>query len=485
MRGGIEAVRKMVTDNQNYTGPPCEFLLSLLRFILYKNYFKFEKQYFLQRTRTAMGSKVAPAYANSYMHVYENECILSHPAFRQYGAFYRRYIDDIFYIWSGPTIELEKMVDQLNTMETPIRFTLKYNTSSMEFLDVRIYKGETKLETCIYVKPTDRNTLLHYQSCHPRHLLESLPKSQMLRVIRITSEEYKRVEDLELMSKRFLERGYPTKLIEDTKKWALSLNQDESGALQNVANIPSGAKQQQKNAMYYVSKYGEGSDHMRKCVLKHRPLVASDERVSKKLPPKPRFSYQRGKSLKDILSPSDPVDKYIGSPVQHFLSQRPGVFKCNGCVMCSSLILGSHFLHPRTGKKYEIKQRMTCTTTMVVYIIKCPCGLIYCGKTIRMLKERIGMHRASIRAALDPDREEKAKNKKQDISQQLVAKHWAEAKHSPAAFRCMPIEKVPVRTRGGDSDNALLRKEAFWIHELDCVSPKGLNGQLVLSCFLT
>ncbi|CAH2274651.1 Hypothetical predicted protein, partial [Pelobates cultripes] len=33
----------------------------------------------------------------------------------------------------------------------------------------------------------------------------------------------------------------------------------------------------------------------------------------------------------------------------------------------------------------------------VVYALKCPCGLLYVGETIRPVKERIGEHKRSIR----------------------------------------------------------------------------------------
>lgn len=90
------------------------------------------------------------------------------------------------------------------------------------------------------------------------------------------------------------------------------------------------------------------------------------------------------------------------------------------------------------------------------------------------------------RATLDPAREErgKEKSKKQDIAQQLVAEYWVEARYSPAAFRFMTIDRVPIKTHDGDFDRTLLQRETYWIYELDCVAPKGLNGQLVLSCFL-
>ncbi len=43
-------------------------------------------------------------------------------------------------------------------------------------------------------------------------------------------------------------------------------------------------------------------------------------------------------------------------------------------------------------------------------------------------------------------------------------------------------EAVKMPFRGGDRDKILLQRE--WIHFLDTLEPKGLNGELLLSCCL-
>ncbi|OCU00209.1 hypothetical protein XELAEV_18005985mg [Xenopus laevis] len=201
---GIQATRELMSDNIAYKGSPIEFVLSLLEFILYKNYFKFKNQFFLQ--------------------LYETKHILGHPLFRQYGGYYRCYIDDLFFLWYGSKEDLVNLVDDLNQIPSNIRFTVHNDPEQIQFLDVTVYKdkGNNKLQTKIYQKATDRNSLLHYTSSHPKHLLESLPKSQMMRVVRLTSEEQER--NLNHMATQFLKRGYPKRLVDNTKQWAMSLD---------------------------------------------------------------------------------------------------------------------------------------------------------------------------------------------------------------------------------------------------------------------
>lgn len=44
------------------------------------------------------------------------------------------------------------------------------------------------------------------------------------------------------------------------------------------------------------------------------------------------------------------------------------------------------------NRSFDIKQCITCNSTHVVYALKCPCGLIYIGRTKRKLRVRIAEH---------------------------------------------------------------------------------------------
>ena len=66
---GIEAcyeawLQQELGDPQH---PPAEVLRYLLEIVLKLNAFEFNQKYYLQKFGTAMGSKLAPAYANTFM----------------------------------------------------------------------------------------------------------------------------------------------------------------------------------------------------------------------------------------------------------------------------------------------------------------------------------------------------------------------------------------------------------------------------------
>ena len=62
---GIEAFRKELENREDKT-IPTDFLIKLLRLVLQSNVFEFNKEFWIQLLGTAMGTRVAPTYANIF-----------------------------------------------------------------------------------------------------------------------------------------------------------------------------------------------------------------------------------------------------------------------------------------------------------------------------------------------------------------------------------------------------------------------------------
>lgn len=60
------------------------------------------------------------------------------------------------------------------------------------------------------------------------------------------------------------------------------------------------------------------------------------------------------------------------------------------------LIKTDTFTNAESTKRFKIKQFINCSTTRVIYMLTCPCGKAYIGKTKRPLKIWIGEHINSI-----------------------------------------------------------------------------------------
>lgn len=108
------------------------------------------------------------------------------------------------------------------------------------------------------------------------------------------------------------------------------------------------------------------------------------------------MAYRRGKSIKDSLVKSDISTKPI-SRQKIFGVRNNWTFSCLNCISCKLIEKGDRFIHPVSGKHYKINNYYTCTSEWIVYILQCPCNLIYVGETKCDLKTRLNNHRYTIR----------------------------------------------------------------------------------------
>lgn len=158
----------------------------------------------------------------------------------------------------------------------------------------------------------------------------------------------------------------------------------------------------------------------------------------------PKLVFKRQNNLRDWLVKSEYPVRMKGIP-----SLPPGA-QCAFTHKCNS------FSHPRTGRDIPIRGTITCASTHVIYLIRCPCGLAYVGKTSRQLRIRICEHRSNIRTG--------------DM-RSPIASHFRQMGHNVSVLKYIGIEKVTKPSRGGDYENKLLQRECFWIYSLNTLSP--------------
>ncbi|CAJ0957399.1 unnamed protein product [Ranitomeya imitator] len=179
---GLTAVQELL-NGSSLDDNTIRFCMELLNLVLREKFFMFGDDFFLQKQGTAMGSNVAPPYANCFMAFFEKHFVYANKFFQDYATLWRRYIDDIFCIWLGPLDSLLSFHKYLNQIWPELQFTIHYDLDTVSFLDTRIIKqSDGTLEIDLHVKETDRNSLLLFSSCHLRATRESLPLSQFNRI---------------------------------------------------------------------------------------------------------------------------------------------------------------------------------------------------------------------------------------------------------------------------------------------------------------
>lgn len=453
--GGLEAMAHYLTSHDD--GLPVELLLKMTRFILKSNYFIFNSKYYLQIQGTSMGSPFAPNYANLFLGLWEERHIFNNNPFLHNILTFKRFIDDILLIFTGSEQDLYLFNEYINNTHPNLRFTMEFSPYRIHFLDLEITLNNSKLETSIFRKETDRNTILHASSFHPDHITNNIPYGQFIRLKRICSNQ----DDFEVkandMAQRFRERGYNQMVIDQAM---------ERVSCKTRSELLNPAPKMSENVVTFVSEYSTSSKQVKRIINRHWKLLKCDPSLNH-LPERPRFCFKRGKNIRDLVVSS----MYQEAPRTNWLTNPVfGNYRCGRCAHCSNTHNTKVFTHPHTGEKHNIKEFINCLSTHVVYMLKCPCGLIYIGQTKRNLKLRIAEHKAAIR---------------NNNMEYAIARHYKERNHGSAStLKFLGIERVMPSPRGGDIIKQLLKREAYWIHKLNTVEPHGLNEKQDLSVFL-
>ena len=148
---GIAAITKMVEDTGLDTLLRM-FICNLSHQVLTKNYFIFNKQLYIQKQGTAMGTRMAPNYAIIFMHYLESNFL---ETTTRKPKIWLRFIDDIFMIWSHGLQELKNLMDRINNYHPSIKFTYDKHREEILFLDTIVYRARNnKLFTRNYHKPS-------------------------------------------------------------------------------------------------------------------------------------------------------------------------------------------------------------------------------------------------------------------------------------------------------------------------------------------
>uniref|UniRef100_A0A8C5LNH5 Reverse transcriptase domain-containing protein n=1 Tax=Leptobrachium leishanense TaxID=445787 RepID=A0A8C5LNH5_9ANUR len=266
-RNGLEATEHFLKKSETLQPEQIVFILEGIRLILENNYFYFQDDFYIQTNGTAMGSRFAPSYANLFMAFWEESFL---PEYQSNLVCYKRYIDDIFFIWKGGINALKTFLEELDHNGRGISLTTTWSYERINFLDLSIYIQDGTIKTETFFKKVDVNSFIETTSCHLPQWLDGIPKSQFLRVRRNCTdlETYERQSNK--LKKDFLEKGYDVDTLEETKnkvgnmeRTDLLKKKTKTGSLYST-DVP------------FIFSYNAQNQYIRKTIKKYWPILKKD-----------------------------------------------------------------------------------------------------------------------------------------------------------------------------------------------------------------
>ena len=395
---GVQALQSFLRRHSEYSHAEIDDLATLAEFILKHNYFKFDGDFFLQSKGTAMGTKMAPAYANIFMAELEED-FLSKSHLQP--SLYLRYIDDIFMIWPHDIDDLKSFHERFDSHNGSIKFTMESSCEKVHFLDVTVTLSPNgqKLQTSVYTKPTDSFTYLNFNSFHPTHIKESIVYSQLLRYKRITSDPLTYESDALQLGRHFIERGYPINMIKKSMKRVSQKNREDL--------LVQKSKHKGEEAVPFVSTYHPKGRQLALTFKKEWPTIKADEKLAKIMPRAPLHAQRQPPNLKRLL-----VRNQLPGPAQPRGNKPCGKSRCQ---ICPHILTDNSV---RLSSGYTIyPPDHNCDSSNILYCFlcdKCP-EVAYIGETSTRFRVRFNNHRCTIR---------------QRRTGFPVAEHFSQADHS-------------------------------------------------------
>ena len=449
--GTMAALRALRKARLGDIQPSNLSLVEMLAQVLAYNNFQFDGKNYLQVRGTAMGTRVAPSYANIFMNDFEEKHVYSH---RLQPAAWYRYIDDIFCLWQHGEDELEKFTTHLNSVHETIKFTIEKSRTSVSFLDTEVHLDNSHIYTTLYVKPTDRNNYLPFDSAHPYHCKKGLPYGQFLRIWRICS----RVEDYHhhCVDKAALlrQKGYPQSLIDEAYVKARDKTRDE------LLRPTEKMAEEVTKKIYMTTTYNPAYDGLRSQVYKTWDLLDRSSSTRHIHDNGLQVGYRRPKNLRDLL-----VKSKLTPIMEESQSNKQANKTCTNrkCRYCPLLNTDGQIVASVTGRKYRTRHNVTCNSNNLIYCITCRrCKKQYVGQTKNSLKQRFQGHFYQV---------------VHDAEKTEVSRHFNRNGHRGLEdVEIHVLDFIHLSTTKNATLHIRLGREFDWIHRLHCTIPKGLNS---------
>jgi len=315
----LELVKRNLTDNSGLDSETISEIMKLLTIVCEQNYFYFNGKYYLQEEGLAMGSPLSSILSEIYLNHIENEHIFSdRNKWRDKIIFYKRYVDDTWAIVNCNARQLKLLQQYLNNISPKLKFTLEIEeNSSINFLDLTIYKTGNKLTYNIYRKPTVTSHTIHASSYHPQQHKMSAYISMVDRLLKVPMSPENYEKERTTIKFIAMSNGYDINMVDKLISKRKKKNSQLDSTLANNIVRP--------NKKYVAVEYG----HQLNSTLSKE--LQKDDVI---------LAYRTSNNLAKV------VTNKISGPVNKF--ERSGVYKMK-CSSCEAEYTG------QTGRKFKTR----------------------------------------------------------------------------------------------------------------------------------
>ena len=174
-----------------------------------------------------------------------------------------------------------------------VKFKFEYSSEIVEFLDLQIFVENGKLETNLYIKPSNLQLYLDFFSNHPEPCKQGVVYGQALRIVERCSKTEDRDKHLENFKNKLKNRNYPEKLIDE------KISQAKCKSRKDLIYQKKKTLEDDKVRLIFTHNRGNPPPHKwlkesKKCLMKNEK--------AKKIGDKIQICYSQPKNLRRLVS---------------------------------------------------------------------------------------------------------------------------------------------------------------------------------------
>ena len=307
-------------------------------------------------------------------------------------------------------------------------------------MDLIISIENNRLETNLFIKPSNKQLYLDFYSNHPDPCKEGIIYGQALRVIERCSKTEDTDSHLENLKSKLKSRNYPEDLVD--KKISVARKKSRQSLIQQNRHD----KSMKNDKIRLIFTHNRGNPPLHKWVREAKQHLVKDDKA-KALGDNIQICYRQPQNLKSLVT-------HQRKPCS--IENSPGCSKCGRCrVSCPVMVEGEKFTSTNTKKTYKIRQKLNCDSSFIIYLVTCKkCGGQYVGKSQTPFKKGHSNH-------------------KQEIKNKIggLGHHYGGNSCKYENLSVQLIDQVEV----GDK-STLAEKEVYWQNQLRCYVQNGGNA---------
>lgn len=190
---------------------------ALLHNTLVNNIFDHNGNHYIQVNGTAMGTVMAPTYANIFLKHLEETRLLNNPNLEHLTKnikCFKRYVDDFFLLYLNKNNTLPELIKTLKETYSPLTLKIKINKNA-NFLDleIKINTFMNRFDIKLYKKPIGNQQLLDPNSNHPPHIIKNIIKQEINRIEKNCNNEIDEQKEKNKIINKARTQKYPNKYI--------------------------------------------------------------------------------------------------------------------------------------------------------------------------------------------------------------------------------------------------------------------------------